>query len=135
MPICCQRSSILGSFCGRFAFMGKSVVGRLTVAFRSTRVFISDPQGILHYKLSEAGKRQGAIAPDNLNRRKMSLSKCGARVVPARQKRAHGGLQGNGAAHAVSEIFLHHRDCTRSGGKAVVWRELEPAAALAVVAR
>ena len=39
---CCQRSSIFGSFCGRFAFMGKSVVGRLTVALRSTRVYVSD---------------------------------------------------------------------------------------------
>ena len=38
----CQCSSILGSFWGRFAFMGKSVVGRFTVALRSTRVYVSD---------------------------------------------------------------------------------------------
>src|ERR1022692_4864230 len=30
-----HRSSSLGSFCGRLAFMGKPVLGRLTVDFRS----------------------------------------------------------------------------------------------------
>src|ERR1035438_2708745 len=35
MLICSQRSSILGSFCGRFAFMGKAVLGKLMVDFRS----------------------------------------------------------------------------------------------------
>src|ERR1700694_1241312 len=33
MPIFSHRSSHFGSFCGRFAFMGKSVLGKFSVSF------------------------------------------------------------------------------------------------------
>src|ERR1700739_651025 len=51
MPIPSQRAKILGSFCGRFAFMGKSVVGRLSVNFSSSGTRRSSPKWLIfHYR-------------------------------------------------------------------------------------
>src|SRR6185437_13641454 len=44
-----QRSRILGSFWGRFAFIGKPVLGRLMVDFRSTRWELQT-LAALHYR-------------------------------------------------------------------------------------
>src|ERR1700722_19849512 len=52
MRSCSQRASIFGSFCGRLAFMGKAVLGRLMVAFSSKGTLVSFSQMIesLHYR-------------------------------------------------------------------------------------
>src|SRR4029077_8558137 len=57
MPICSQRARIFGSFCGRFAFMGKAVLGRITVIFSSSGTRWGSPKGLIfHYR--ERGKRR-----------------------------------------------------------------------------
>src|SRR5690348_1735704 len=63
MPISSQRASILGSFCGRFAFMGKSVLGRFSVALSSCgNESLSNFRVSLHYSDS---RRSGRFAiPD-----------------------------------------------------------------------
>src|SRR5262249_9616466 len=48
-----HRSSHLGSFCGRLAFIEKSVRGRFSVFFNSSGARIFTPKrGITHYKQS-----------------------------------------------------------------------------------
>ena len=55
---CSQFSSILGSFCGRLAFIGKSVLGRLTVFLRSTSW---DSMGSIFYGIKRAGSGPGGF--------------------------------------------------------------------------
>src|SRR5580693_2952296 len=42
--ICSHRASILGSFWGRLAFIGKAVLGRLMVAFSSSGTRLASPK-------------------------------------------------------------------------------------------
>src|SRR5712692_10812219 len=55
MPICSQRARAAGSFWGRLAFMGKSVLGRLIVDFRSSGTRLISPQIVdfFHYRERE----------------------------------------------------------------------------------
>src|ERR1700756_3599356 len=57
MPISSQRASTFGSFCGKLAFMGKLVLGKLTVVFRSSGTLGGSPKWLIfHYR--ERGKRR-----------------------------------------------------------------------------
>src|SRR6266481_4979437 len=58
MPICSQRARAAGSFWGRLAFMGKSVLGRLMVDFRSRGTRMISPQIVdfFHYRERANGR-------------------------------------------------------------------------------
>src|SRR6267143_947292 len=57
MPISSQRASTFGSFCGRLAFMGKAVLGRFTVDFRSSGTRWFSPKWLIfHYRERAKGR-------------------------------------------------------------------------------
>src|SRR5207302_6496006 len=54
MPISSQRARILGSFCGKLAFIGKLVLGRFRVFFNSSGTLCFSPKWLIfHYREPE----------------------------------------------------------------------------------